>query len=235
MSNPLSWIDEELDSLDAAGLRRRLRVREGPQAGSEIVLDGQRFVNFSSNDYLGLAARCLVPAVAESLDQVGWGSGASPLITGRGCLHARLEQQIAEFEGTQAALLFPSGFAANVGTISALVDRGDVVFSDAKNHASIIDGCRLSGARIQVYPYGDVRYLNKMMRQAAGFRRRMIVTDTVFSMDGDLAPLVELADLAEKYDATLMVDEAHATGVFGQSGRGVCGRCSPPRRWQSGA
>ena len=179
-------------------------------------------VNFGSNDYLGLAADGPRQAVVQTIEQAGWGSGASPLVTGRGTVHAALEQALARFEGTESALLFPSGYAANLGTIAALVGRGDAVYVDAKNHASIIDGCRLSGARLEVYPHGDVGFLQKRLARRGDFRRRLIVTDTLFSMDGDLAPLPDLAELAERYDAMLMVDEAHATGVFGPSGRGVC-------------
>jgi 8-amino-7-oxononanoate synthase len=142
-------------------------------------------------------------------------------VTGRGSLHAALERELARFEGTQAALLFPSGFAANVGAVTALAGKGDIVFSDAKNHASLIDGCRLSGARVAVYPHCDLSALSNLLAQAAGFRRRLIVCDSLFSMDGDLAPLAGLADLAERHDAMLLVDEAHATGVFGAQGRGA--------------
>jgi 8-amino-7-oxononanoate synthase len=156
-----------------------------------------------------------------ALDACGWGSGASPLVTGRGKLHAQLEDELARFEGVEAALLFTSGFAANFGTLAVLAGKGDVVLSDAHNHASLIDGCRLSGARIQVYPHGNVDYVSHMLAQAGGFNRRLIVTDGLFSMDGDLAPLVELAELAERHDALLVVDEAHATGVFGAHGRGA--------------
>jgi 8-amino-7-oxononanoate synthase len=220
--DPLAWINDALAEWDAQGLRRRLARRAGPQRAGSICLDGRELINFGSNDYLGLAAdERLADAVRRALPQAGWGSGASPLVTGRATLHSELETELAKFEGTEAALLFSSGFAANVGAIAALAGKGDVIFSDAKNHASIIDGCRLSGARVQIYPHRDVDGLANLLRQAGGFRRRLIVTDSLFSMDGDLAPLTQLAELAEQHDAMLMADEAHATGVFGDRGRGV--------------
>lgn len=219
-STSLDWIGDELDALEASGLRRHLATRTSPQSAT-VTIDGRELVNFGSNDYLGLAAECLNDEVIRAIQTHGWGSGASSLVTGRGTLHAELETALAEFEGTEAALLFPSGFAANVGAITALAGKGDVIFSDAKNHASIIDGCRLSGARVQIYPHSDVDYLRMMLQQAGAFRRRLIVTDGLFSMDGDLAPLCDLAAMAEQFDAMLMVDEAHATGVFGDHGRGT--------------
>ena len=186
------------------------------------MADGHELINFGGNDYLGLAADPrLVRAAQEAMQDEAWGSGASPLVTGYGRMHARLEQRLAEFEASEAALVFSSGYVANLGAITSLVGRGDVIFSDAKNHASIIDGCRLSGARIQVYPHCDVDFLENMLAQADGFRKRLIVSDSLFSMDGDLAPLEDLADAAGRYDAMLMIDEAHATGVFGPEGRGV--------------
>jgi len=216
-----AWIDDELRQLETFGLRRRRGLREGPQA-AEVVWSGRPVLNFGSNDYLALAGNRLNAAVQGSIERVGWGAGASPLVTGRGELHDRLERALAEFEQTDEALLFPTGFAANVGAVAALAGRGDIIFSDAKNHASIIDGCRLSGARVQVYPHCRADYLEKYLSQSSGFRRRLIVTDGLFSMDGDLAPLDAIADLAERHDAMLLVDEAHATGVFGAAGRGAC-------------
>ncbi|HEY4232965.1 MAG TPA: 8-amino-7-oxononanoate synthase [Lacipirellulaceae bacterium] len=220
-SNPLAWIDAELKGLERAGLRRRLAERRGAQA-ARVVIHGRELVNFGSNDYLGLAADARLAAAARAaIEREGWGSGASPLVSGRGSSHAELERRLAKFEGTEATLVFPSGFAANAGVIPALVEEGDAVFGDAKNHASLIDGCRLSKATRFVYPHCDCDSLESLLRDAGGFRRRLIVTDTLFSMDGDLAPLVRLAELADEYDAMLMVDEAHATGVFGVTGRGL--------------
>jgi 8-amino-7-oxononanoate synthase len=220
-SNPLAWIETELTALEAANLRRRRVTCTGPQAVT-LSVKGRRLVNFASNDYLALAADPrLSQAAVEAARQSGWGAGASPLISGHLHWHERLEAGLAEFEGTEAALVFSSGFAANMGTICALVGRGDAVFGDELNHASLIDGCRLSRAEVLVYPHGDVARLDEMLRSATGFRRRLIVTDTLFSMDGDLAPLAQLAGLAERHQSMLLIDEAHATGVFGGSGRGV--------------
>ena len=207
--------------LGSAGLRRRLCTRKGGQAAT-IVLDGRELVNFGSNDYLGLAADPLLAAAANAaIQSEGFGSGASPLITGRCETHQRLEHRLAEFEGAEAALLFPSGFAANLAAVTALAGPGDVVFSDAKNHASLWDGCRLSRADVRAYPHADWRQLDSSLARASGYRRRLIVTDSLFSMDGDLAPLVELAEVAQRHEAMLLIDEAHATGVFGAGGRGV--------------
>ncbi|MCI0333141.1 MAG: 8-amino-7-oxononanoate synthase [Planctomycetes bacterium] len=219
--DPLAWIDSALAELERDGLRRQLAVRSGPQT-SRVILDGRELINFGSNDYLGLAADQRVTAAARAAsEREGWGSGASPLVSGRGEAHAELERRLAEFEGTEAALVFPSGFAANAGVIPALVDEPDAIFGDAKNHASLIDGCRLAKAARFVYPHGDCDALEMLLRKSAGYRRRLIVTDTVFSMDGDIAPLAQLAELAEQYSAMLMVDEAHATGVFGERGCGI--------------
>ena len=195
---------------------------ERAQAAS-VHIDGRELVNFGSNDYLGLAGDPrLAEAVAAALKQYGWGSGASPLILGHAELHRELEERLAEFEGTEAALLFTSGFAANSGTIAALAGPGDAVFADRKNHASLFDGCRLSRADVRVYPHGDWQALDELLGKAKTNRRRLIVSDSLFSMDGDFAPLKELAEIAERHAAMLVVDEAHATGVFGPSGRGVC-------------
>jgi 8-amino-7-oxononanoate synthase len=219
--DPLAWIDDELGRLEEHDLRRTLRLRASAQT-AEIQLDGRRVLNFGSNDYLGLAADPrLTQAVCEALKNDGWGSGASPLIVGRSAWHERLEQRIAKFKGVEAAIVFPSGFAANQGTIPALADRGDGIFSDALNHASIVDGCRLSRAATHVYRHGDLKHLATLLKREGPYHRRLIVTDTVFSMDGDTAPLADLCDLADRHHAMLMVDEAHATGVFGPRGRGL--------------
>ena len=221
MDRSLDWIEEELASLERRGLRRRVGVRTGPQA-ARITVDGRELVNFGSNDYLALAADPRVAlAAAEAAREDGWGSGASPLISGHSARHERLQERLAEFEGTEAALLFSSGYAANTGTIAALAGPGDAVYGDRKNHASLWDGCRLSRADVRAYAHGDWRDLERLLARSERCRRRLIVTDSLFSMDGDLAPLAELADLAERHDAMLLVDEAHATGVFGPKGRGV--------------
>jgi 8-amino-7-oxononanoate synthase len=223
MSNPLDWLDDALADLDRRALRRRLATRCGPQRSDRIEIDGQLLVNFGSNDYLGLAADPrITAAVKAAVDQYGSGSGASPLITGRSDLHARLERELAAFEAAEAALLLPSGYAANVGTITSLVGKTDVIFSDELNHASIIDGCRLSGAQVWKYRHRDIDHLRTLLEQLGSCRRRLIVTDSVFSMHGDLAPLPAMADLAGEHRAMLLVDEAHATGVLGERGRGLC-------------
>jgi 8-amino-7-oxononanoate synthase len=218
--NPLSWIDDELAALERQHLLRSLPAPLGrPQAVVEY--GGRQLVNFASNDYLGLAGdERLRRAAIDACESAGVGRGSSPLICGRSEWHEELERRLAEFEGTEAALLFPSGFAANSGVIPALVEWGDAIFADAKNHASLIDGCRLSRAEVHIYPHNDADKLEALFHKLHS-RRRLIVTDTLFSMDGDLAPLAAIADLAQRFDAMLLVDEAHATGVFGQHGRGV--------------
>jgi len=220
-NHSLNWIDSELAGLERNGLRRQLADRMGAQAAI-VQLNGHQLINFSTNDYLGLASDPrLTQAVRTVLDQQGWGAGASPLISGHSDLHRQLEQKLAEFEHAEAALVFPSGFAANAGTIAALVGPGDVVFTDRKNHASLLDGCRLSRADVKVYPHNDWQRLDQLLERDSDHARRLVVTDSLFSMDGDTAPLVQLAEVAERHQAMLMIDEAHATGVFGPSGRGL--------------
>lgn len=215
------WIHDELASLEQAGLRRSVRCCE-PLSGGRCRIEGQTLVNLASNDYLGLASdpRVIAAGVA-ALQQSGCGARASALVSGRGPLHVALECALSQFERTEAAVLFPTGYAANLGVIAALVEAGDVVLCDRLNHASLIDGCRLSGAKLRVYSHADLTGLEIELEKSRPARRRLIVTDSVFSMDGDLAPLPQLAKLADHYNAMLVVDEAHATGIFGPTGRGL--------------
>ena len=221
MSASSAWLADELHDWAAQGLLRRCRsVR--PMADGWCEVDGRRVLNFASNDYLNLAGDPrVVAAAAEALSAAGVGARASPLVCGRTTWHEQLEQRLADFEGQPAALLFPTGMAANVGTVAALAGPGDVVFCDRLNHASLVDGSQLSGARLRVYQHRDLAVLERELGKAADARRRWIVTDGVFSMDGDLAPLPDLCDLADRFEAALIVDEAHGTGVFGARGRGA--------------
>ena len=217
----LDWIADDLDALRAAGLERPHRVRSGRQ-GREVDLDGQTLLNFGSNDYLGLAGDVrLTKAASRAACAEGFGAGASPLVSGHSQAHELLERALANLLAVDGALTFPSGFAANTATIAALARPDDVIASDARNHASIIDGCRLSRAHIGIYPHRDMAALDALLAQSGSARRRLIVTDTVFSMDGTVAPLADLCELARKHRAILMVDEAHATGVFGVRGSGL--------------
>ena len=212
-------VAERLEELREKGLYRRLRLVDGPQ-GPRVLLDGQEVLLLCSNDYLGLANHPRVrEAAAEAALRWGAGAGASRLISGNMTPHAALEERLAGFKGYEAALLFGSGYLANTGIVAALAGRGEVVFSDQLNHASIVDGCRLSRAETFVYRHGDVEHLAWGLREAGG-RAALIVTDGVFSMDGDIAPLAELAGLAREHRCRLMVDEAHATGTIGPGGRG---------------
>jgi 8-amino-7-oxononanoate synthase len=212
-------LQQRLAELESSGLRRRLRVVEGPQ-GPKVVLDGRPVQLLCSNNYLGLADHPrLRRAAADAALRLGTSAGASRLISGSMSIHADLESRLAEFKGTKSALLFGSGYLANTGTIAALARRGEVVFSDELNHASIIDGCRLAGAETFVYRHSDTEHLEWGLRRAAG-RAALIVTDGVFSMDGDVAPLPALAGLARRHRCRLLVDEAHATGCLGPGGRG---------------
>ena len=215
------FIGAELQELKRQGLYRRLRRVEGEQ-GPTLNLDGQEVLNFSSNNYLGLANHPALRAAAkEAIERYGCGSGASRLISGNMTLHEELEAKIAALKGTEAALVFNSGYQANIGVLSALAGEGDVILSDALNHASIVDGCRLSRATVVVYPHCDLGVLEDGLKNASARIRKLIVTETLFSMDGDEAPLAEIVNLAERYGAMVMVDEAHATGVFGPNGAGV--------------
>jgi 8-amino-7-oxononanoate synthase len=214
-------IHDELQAIKNASLYRRLRRVENDQ-GPTLMLDGQEVINFSSNNYLGIANHpALAAAAKEAIDRYGCGSGASRLISGNMTLHEELETKLATFKGTGAALVFNSGFQANTGILSTLTGEGDAIFSDALNHASIIDGCRLSRARSIVYAHGDLDQLESALRLEIEAGRKLIVTETIFSMDGDEAPLRGIVELAEKYGAMVMVDEAHATGIFGSTGAGI--------------
>jgi 7-keto-8-aminopelargonate synthetase-like enzyme len=214
-------IQDELQAIKNAALYRRLRRVENDQ-GPTLILDGHEVINFSSNNYLGIANHpALAQAAKQAIDRYGCGAGASRLISGNMALHEELENRLAKFKGTEAALVFNSGFQANTGILSTLTSETDAILSDALNHASIIDGCRLSRAKTFVYSHCDLNGLEAGLKQAAGARRKLIVTETIFSMDGDEAPLTGIVELAKKYDAWVMVDEAHATGIFGASGAGV--------------
>jgi 8-amino-7-oxononanoate synthase len=204
----------------ALGLQRSLRDVDGPQ-DTHVVIDRRRVLSLCSNNYLGLANHPAVVEAAVGAARVyGIGSGASRLISGSMRIHHELEERLAAFKCAEASLLFTSGYQANLGAITSLVGVGDAVFSDALNHASLIDGCRLSRADVHVFPHADVEGLEARLRTVRA-RRRLIVTDSVFSMDGDAAPLREICDLAQRYDAMVMVDEAHATGVVGERGAGL--------------
>ncbi|HEY5512195.1 MAG TPA: 8-amino-7-oxononanoate synthase [Geomonas sp.] len=215
---------DELDALRAEGLYRSMRVIKGAQR-SRVELDGREVLLLCSNNYLGLADHPALKRAAVEGAAFGTGSGASRLVSGTMELHDRLEARIACFKGTERALLFNSGYAANTGIISALVGRGDAIFSDRLNHASIVDGAQLSRARFFRYPHRDMDALARMLEEKGGKGRRLIVTDGVFSMDGDIAPLEELVRLARRHDALLMVDDAHGSGVLGASGRGSAELC----------
>lgn len=220
----LAWIDETLEDLEAADLVRPRRLRAGRQ-GREVELDGRPLLNFGSNDYLGYAGDVrLVRALSRGACAEGSGAGASPLVSGHSAAHEALERALAELLDVDAALVFPSGFAANTATIAALVGPGDLVLSDARNHASIVDGCRLSRATVAVYPHRDVGALDGLLARSAA-ARTLVVTDTLFSMDGTRAPLSDLCAVAARHGAMLMVDEAHATGVFGPRGSGLVEEC----------
>jgi len=215
------WIAAELATLDKQDLRRQRRQIR-PLPGGKCRIEERVLWNFATNDYLGLADDPrLAHAAQQAIQESGLGARASPLVTGRTRWHVALERALAEFKQAEAAVLFPTGYAANLGTIPALAGREDVVFCDRLNHASLIDGCRLSQARLRVYPHCDLQVLRRELAKAHSFRRRLIVTDSLFSMDGDQAPLPALANLAEEFQAILLVDEAHATGVYGPMGTGL--------------
>jgi glycine C-acetyltransferase len=215
----------ELDAMRAAGLLKAERVLEGPQ-GAEVVVGGQRVLNFCANNYLGLAGdAALIQAAQDGLARWGFGLASVRFICGTQTIHRELEAALARFLGTEDAVLYTSCFDANGGLFETLLDEGDVVISDALNHASIIDGIRLCRAERRRYAHGDVADLERVLAATAHARTRLVVTDGVFSMDGDVAPLAEICDLADRHDALVMVDDSHATGVLGSAGRGTPEHC----------
>ena len=225
MSDPLAFAREELARLERDALLRDVHALDTAQE-AEVFRDGRRLLLFASNNYLGLASDPrVIDAAAEAAHRWGVGAGSARLITGATRLHDELEDAIASFKHTDAALLFSSGYLANIGTIAALAGPDDAIFSDELNHASIIDGSRLARAQVHVYRHADVAHLEQLLRTSTA-RRKLVVTDSVFSMDGDLAPLPAIVEACEATDAILMVDEAHATGVVGPGGRGAVAHCA---------
>ena len=222
MYHRMDWIQDEIAGLKEAGLYNRIRTI-GSAQGAWLVVDGKRVLNFCSNNYLGLANHpAMVKAAQEIMNTYGVGPGAVRTIAGTMDIHLELERRLAQFKGVEAAITFQSGFSANLATIPALVGKDDVIFSDELNHASIIDGSRLSGAKIIRYNHVDPADLEKQINDAQGtYRRALIVTDGVFSMDGDYAPLDQICEIANRYDILLMVDDAHGEGVLGKGGRGI--------------
>ena len=220
MPLPADTFATELDALAAGGLTRRRRV-VAPLDGATLMVDGKPMLAFAANDYLGLAQHpALIEAAREAALRDGVGAGASPLVSGHAPAHEALERELAAFVGLPRALYFVAGYAANVGLVPALVGRGDALISDALNHACLIDGARLSRAELAVYPHNDLAALEAALVAGRGARRRLVIADAVFSMDGDLAPLPEMLALCERHDAWLMVDDAHGFGVLGEGGRG---------------
>ena len=219
--NPLAYLDEALNDLRRQGLYRRMRVLDGEQAARTSV-DHRQVVNLSSNNYLGLTTHPMLRARAlEALQAFGVGTGSVRTIAGTMAIHMELERRLAAFKHTEAAVVFQSGFTANAGTVSSLLGRDDVIVSDELNHASIIDGARLSRATIKVFPHRNVAAAREIVAALPRDQRTLLITDGVFSMDGDLGPLPELCDLADEYGCIMMVDDAHASGVFGGNGRGT--------------
>jgi len=218
----LEQLSQELAVLEAKALRRRLQVVEEVLPGGKVRLGGQVLLNLSANDYLGLAQDPrIIAAAQEAAARWGAGAGASRLVAGNLALHEAVEARVAEFKGTEAAVIFSTGYMANLGVISALVGEGDVVFGDRLNHASIYDGIKLAGASLTRFPHRDLNRLEDLLRKSQGAKRRLIITDSVFSVDGDLAPLKDLVALKERHGAWLLIDEAHATGVLGPRGAGL--------------
>ncbi len=222
MANKLQWIQDEIQKLKDDGLYNRIRTLSSPQ-GAWLVVDGKRVLNFCSNNYLGMANHPrIVQAAQEAVKKYGVGPAAVRSIAGTMDLHLELERRLAAFKGVEAAITFQSGFTANLGTIPALVGKDDAVFSDELNHASIIDGCRLSGAKIIRYAHCDPQDLDRVLsEEREKYPRAMVITDGVFSMDGDISPLDKIYEVVQKYNSILMVDDAHGEGVIGKGGRGI--------------
>src|SRR6266566_597385 len=221
-TNPLSYLTDQLNDLKAKGTHFRLRVLEDEQA-SICTFDGKKVINLASNNYLGLTTHPkLREAALEATRKYGVGSGAVRTIAGTMKIHMELEEKIARFKNVEACVVFQSGFAANAGTVSAVLGKEDLIVSDELNHASIIDGCRLSKATIKIFKHKDLADCERSLQETANWAgRKLLITDGVFSMDGDIAPLPQLCDLAEKYNCIMMVDDAHASGVLGRGGRGT--------------
>lgn len=216
----LAFLSNALEEIKTQDLYRQLRIIHGAQS-ARVQVDGQKVVLFSSNNYLGLAEHpALREAAIEALERYGCGAGASRSISGTMELHKELEKRIARFKGCEAALLFSTGYMANIGLLTTVVEEGDLIVSDEFNHASIVDGCRLSRAEVWVYRHRDMEQLEELLKRSA-HRSKLIITDGVFSMDGDIAPLPAIRALADQYGALVMVDDAHATGVLGERGRGT--------------
>ena len=222
MTDKLAWIDEELANLKETGFYNTIPTMDSPQ-GASVVINGKRVLNFCANNYLGLANHPrLVEAATQAMQKYGVGPGAVRSIAGTMTLYLELEKRMAEFKRVEAAITFQSGFNANIATIPALVGKEDAIFSDELNHASIIDGSRLSGAKIHRYAHCDPADLRRVIQEAAGtYRRGLIISDGVFSMDGDYAPLDKLVEVAKEFDLMTMVDDAHGEGVLGEGGRGI--------------
>jgi glycine C-acetyltransferase len=220
-SDPLAFLSLELEALAQQGLYRHLRVL-GSEQRARAAVDGRSVVNLSSNNYLGLTTHPrLRERAIEAIQRLGVGSGSVRTIAGTMDIHVELEQRLAQFKKTEAVVVFQSGFTANAGTVSSILGKDDVVISDELNHASIIDGCRLSRASIRVFAHKDVDAARRELERLPVSQRKLLITDGVFSMDGDLGPLPELCALAEEFDCIMMVDDAHASGVFGRNGRGT--------------
>jgi glycine C-acetyltransferase len=220
--NPLQYVSDQLEELREKGVAPKLRVLEGEQK-AVATFDGKDVINLASNNYLGLTThKALRKAASEAMKKLGAGAGAVRTIAGTMQLHIELEEQIAKFKNVEACVVFQSGFTANAGTVSAVLGKDDLIVSDELNHASIIDGARLSRATVKVFKHKDVKDCERILEEHENFPgKKLIITDGVFSMDGDIAPLVELCALAEKYNCIMMVDDAHSSGVLGRGGRGT--------------